>query len=333
MPSAPDKAGRPDKAGEIVIRRVVRKHGADGHGGSAWKVAFADFCLALLALFLVLWLLATREQERLQELLKTPGSLIDEGRGRLMDSMGGPRGSLISREPMPSRGDQVARRSLASGDSDPAGPGQGIRLSKTLYETRADMMELVDVLDRISESAGLSANVHSLITPYGLRVLLHDTDRRGMFRRGSAVPSDAFVSLLHRLGPLFDQIENQMVISGHTDSLQYAERGPDGMSNWQLSSARAMAARTHLLAGGMPSRSVLQVVGLADSAPLNRGDTAAHENRRIELLILTRGQARSISAMFGAPGETQPLIDGADTSLPDYEALDALRSQVTPGGR
>lgn len=325
---------KPDKGGEAVVRRVRKKGGHDGHGSSAWKVAFADFCLALLALFLVLWLLAAREQERLQELLKTPGSLIDDGRGRMSETLGGPRGSLISREPMPSKGDRVAKRDIASGDSEPAGPGNGIRLSKTLYETRADMGELADVIDQLGVQTGLTGNVHSVITPYGLRVMLHDTDKRGMFQRGSSVPSERFAELMRRIGPLFDHIENQMVIVGHTDSVQYVDRSPAAMSNWRLSSERAMAARSDLLAGGMPPHSVLQVVGLADSAPLNVENTAAHENRRIELLILTKGQARSISAMFGAPGATQTLIDGVEVSLPDaddgnYESLDALRSQLT----
>lgn len=340
MASKPKSLGH-DKGGEIVVRKVVRKHGHEAHG-SAWKVAFADFCLALLSLFLVLWLLATREQERLQEMLKTPGSMIDEGRGRLMESEGGPRGSLIAREPMPSNGDRVARRDLASGDKDPAGPGNGIRLSKTLYETRADMAELADALDQLTQQAGLTGNVESFITPYGLRVMLHDTDKRGMFERGKATASARFSTLLEKIGPMLARIENQVVIVGHTDSVPFSSRGPNAMSNWRLSSDRAMAARSHLLAGGMPENSVLQVVGLADSAPFNIKDPSAHENRRIELLILTRGQARTISAMFGAPTRTVPLIDGVEISVPeDDEArqpkedshvatLDALRGQLTP---
>lgn len=332
---------RRNRDADVVIRKVVRKHGHEAHS-SAWKVAFADFCLALLALFLVLWLLAAREQERLQELLKTPGSLIDEGRGRLMETSGGPRGSLISREPMPSRGDRVAKRSLASGDSDPAGPGSGIRLSKTLYETRADMGELADALERLTQQAGLTGNVRSLITPYGLRVMLHDTEKRGMFELGSATASQRFGRLLEQIGPLLARIDNQVVIVGHTDALQYAGRGPNAMSNWQLASDRAMTARRHLLAGGMPATSILQVAALADSAPLNVENPRAHENRRIELLILTRSQARTISAMFGAPASTVPLIDGVEVSVPDAgeeysvqegtshrATLDALRSQLT----
>jgi chemotaxis protein MotB len=318
-----------DKGEHTVVKRVSRKHAEEAHG-SAWKVAFADFCLALLCLFLVLWLMAARQQEYLQDLLKQAGGgLIDEGRGRMVETAGGPRGSLISREPMPSNGDRVAKRSLASGDDAPAGPGQGIRLSKTLYETRADMAELAGTLANVSEQAGLAGNVHSLITPHGLRVMLHDTDKLGMFERGSAMPSERFRHLLQQLGPLFHTIENQMVIVGHTDSVQYANHGPMSMSNWRLSSERAMTARSYLLAGGMPAKTVLQVVGLADAAPLNSKDPSANENRRIELLILTKEQSSTISAMFGAPGPTMPLIDGVDTTVPDEESLDGLHRQLT----
>ena len=328
---------RRSKTEEPVVQRVVRrKKGHGEHHGSAWKVAFADFCLALLALFLVLWLLAAREQERLQVMMKS-ASMIQEGIGRKIETAGGPRGSLISREPMPSNGDRVAKRSLASGEQDPAGPGNGIRVSKTLYETRADMAELAKMLEKLSEQAGLVGNVETLITPYGLRVMLHDTDKEGMFKLGGATASERFGALLTKIGPLFAHIENQVVIIGHTDSLQYADRSPNAMSNWRLSSERAMTARTVLLAGGMPAKSVLQVVGLADGAPLNVTNPAAAENRRIELLILTKAQARTISAMFGAPDETLPLIDGVEVSVPDEsirrETLDELHSQMTVTGR
>jgi len=285
-----------DKGQQAVVKRVTRRHFDEGHGSAAWKVAFADFCLALLALFLVMWLMATRQQEHLQELLKAAGgSLLDEGRGRMSVSMGGPRGSLIAREPLPSNGDTLARRKVASGESEPV---------------------------------GLARNVRTIITPYGLRVLMHDTEKQGMFRRGSSVPNERFRNLLRSLGPLFEQIDNQMLIVGHTDSLPYANQSYNAFSNWTLSSERAMAARSYLLAGGMPAESVLQVVGLADRAPLNPKDTTADENRRIELVILTRGQAQSIAEMFGAPVQTEPLLDGVSTSLPDGDALRALRGQL-----
>jgi chemotaxis protein MotB len=319
-------AARADKTAQAVVRRVSRRRDEEESHNGAWKVAFADFCLALLCLFLVMWLLAARQQESMQELLKAAGGrLMDDGRGFMPETLGGPRGALISREPLPSDNSSLSPRKLSPGDQESDDP-HNVRLSKTAYETRADMMELMRVFEQLGEESGLAGNVQAVITPYGLRVLLHDTDKQGMFERGSAVPSERFVQLLRKLGPVFAQIENQMLIVGHTDSLQYRNRGPAGLSNWALSSERAMAARTHLMMGGMPTGSVLQVVGLADRAPLNTKNTAADENRRIELLILTKGQASSISAMFGAPGETLPLIDGADTSLPSHEDIESLRS-------
>lgn len=318
-----------DKGQQAVVKRVTRRHGEEGHGGSAWKVAFADFCLALLCLFLVMWLMASRQQEHLQDLLKAAGgSLLDEGRGKVSMSMGGPRGSLIAREPLPSNGDTIAKREAATGDSEPRGPGEGMRLSKAHYESHADMVELAQILAQLGAEVGLASNIRTIITPYGLRVLLHDTEKQGMFQRGSSAPNERFRRLLKNLGPLFQQIDNQMLIVGHTDSLQYADQSYSAFSNWTLSSERAMTARSYLLAGGMPSKSVLQVVGQADSAPINPSDTTAHENRRIELLILTRGQAHAIVQMFGAPTDTLPLLDDVSTSLPNSEALEELRGQL-----
>ena len=156
-----------------------------------------------------------------------------------------------------------------------------------------------------------------MVTPYGLRVMLHDTDERGMFVRGSPVPTDRFRRLLRKMGPLFAQMENQMLIVGHTDSLQYANTDTAAYSNWTLSSSRAMAARAHLLAGGMNTDSILQVVGMADRAPLDAAHADAGVNRRIELLVLTRGQSTTIAAMFGVPREKEMLTDDVDTALPD----------------
>jgi chemotaxis protein MotB len=336
-----------------VIKRVKGKGHDDGHGG-AWKVAFADFCLALLCLFLVMWLLAVRQADELEILLKASGgNILDQGSSKTDEAFGGPRGSLIAREPLPSDGDTIAPRKRTRGEvaqqgtksssqsargkgkeasSSPAsapGAPQAPMLSKSLYETHADMQELADVLARLSVQSGLAANLQTIITPYGLRVILHDTDKQGMFQRGSAVANDRFIALLGKLGPVFSQIRNQMLVVGHTDSVQYRDQGPKAKSNWTLSSDRAVAAREYLMVGGMPARSVLQVVGLADRAPFNVQDAGAAENRRIELLILTLAQAQNVSAMFGAPGRTEPLIQNVSTSLPDGDALASLRGQLS----
>jgi chemotaxis protein MotB len=148
-----------------------------------------------------------------------------------------------------------------------------------------------------------------------------------MFERGSAIPSAQFRTLLRKIGPLFSQVQNQMLIVGHTDGVQYASTGPSGPSNWKLSTDRAMAARTQLIDGGMPVNSVLQVVGMADRAPFDPKSRTSDINRRIELLILTTSQAQAIAAMFGKPKESEPLLKGVDTSL-NSSTLDSLRVQL-----
>jgi chemotaxis protein MotB len=196
------------------------------------------------------------------------------------------------------------------------------------YETPEALSMLAKTLSRMSVDAGLASNLESVVTPYGLRVMLHDTDNQGMFVRGSAVPTDKFAKLLGQMGPLFAQMENQMLIVGHTDSKQYANTGFAAFSNWNLSSNRAMAARSQLLAGNMPQESVLQVVGMADRAPLDAKRADAGVNRRIELLILTRGQAEAVANMFGMPGSKTAIIDGVDSELPDRNVLQQLRDKL-----
>jgi chemotaxis protein MotB len=303
---------------QTIVKRGGGKHDHDEHGG-AWKVAFADFCLALLSLFLVLWLMAAREKEALQAMTRDASAGQLEGPGNRPEIATAPRGSLIERFPTLHDG---------TGPAKDAGATSEARVS---YDSPADLKELSKKLEKMSEDAGLAANLQSEVTPYGLRVMLHDTDRQGMFMRGSALPTGRFARLMQKMAPLFAQMENQMLIVGHTDSVQYTFAEKTGMSNWSLSSNRAMAARTQLLIGGMRSDSVLQVVGMADRAPLDAKRTDAGINRRIELMILTRAQSRTVAAMFGAPGATQLLTDGVSVSAPGAGQggeVTALRGQL-----
>jgi chemotaxis protein MotB len=313
-----------DKHTDAVVKRVSRRHDSEEHGG-AWKVAFADFCLALMCLFLVLWVMAARSKESIEEVKRmAEGSLLDEGVGRRMETVGGPRGSLIERNPVPTQGDTLTpKRQVTNGDVEQA--GDELHLSKRRYDKPEDMKELAAVVERLTARAGMAGNLYTEITPQGLRVMLHDTEQQGMFARGSAMPSDRFRALLQKMGPLFAQIENQMLILGHTDALQYADRGHSAYSNWTLSGQRAMAARLQMLDGGLRADSVLQVIGMADRAPLDADNPRAAVNRRIELMILSADQARNLAAMFGMPDASAPLMDGVDASLPRTEAIDLLQ--------
>ena len=318
-----------DKHEQAIIKRSGRKHEEDEHGG-AWKVAFADFCLALLSLFLVLWLMAAREQQAMKEIMmESKGSKVSEGNGVMPEQKGGPRGSLIDRFPMPRTGSGNASgpgKLMSSGEIDPTDRAK----PKVSYQSPEDLAALSRALSKLSAEAGLTSNLESVVTPYGLRVMLHDTDRQGMFVRGSAVPTDRFRRLLREMGPIFAQMENQMLIVGHTDSVKYMNSDNEAFSNWTLSSNRAMSARANLLAGSMNPESVLQVVGMADRAPIDVKNVAAGVNRRIELLVLTRNQANSVAAMFGVAGGVQALTDDIDTTMPDAGALKQLRQKLAP---
>lgn len=312
------QAAKADKHAEAIVKRISRRHDDEGHGG-AWKVAFADFVLALMCLFLVMWVLAARNQERAEEVMRAAGGrVMDDGKGVMPESLGGPRGSLIDRQPLPLDPDPSTR------GSDPQDPS----LPRGKLESTADLQALARVITRLSEDAGLAGNLQTVVTPYGLRVMLHDTDKEGMFARGSAIPNERFRTLLREMGPLFARIENQLLIVGHTDSVPFTRPDMAGFSNWALSSNRAMAARAQLLGGGMAADSILQVVGMADRAPMDMRDPKAGVNRRIEMLVLTSSQARNIAAMFGMPTNATPLAPGVDAAMPDPSALGLLRRQL-----
>jgi len=300
-----------------IVKRGGGKHHDDEHGG-AWKVAFADFCMALMALFLVLWLIASRDAQQAKKIVRDNlASGLIEGSGGKPQIDGSPSGSLIERFQLPK----------SNGGSQ--GPNAGSPSSvRTKYESASELAALAHALQQMSADAGLASNLATVVTPNGLRVMLHDTDRQGMFVRGSPLPTDRFAKLLRSMAPLFEKMENQMLIVGHTDSLQYTYKGPNGYSNTSLSANRALAARGELLSGGMRADSVLQVVGMADRAPFDDARPVAAVNRRIELLILTSAQAASMKSMFGTPAPGETLARDVKVSTPADEAQQELRSQL-----
>ncbi|HEY1130739.1 MAG TPA: flagellar motor protein MotB [Roseateles sp.] len=323
------KPGRSDGQHATVVKRVSRKAHDESHGG-AWKVAFADFCLALLCLFLVMWLLASRNSDRMQVVLKSAGAnLLDDGNGMTNSLASGSRGSLIDRHPVPAYGEAPAQGQSHYSYKAPDSPGAVAPGSRATYERPSELAALARVIERVSADEGLGGNLRMAVTPQGLRVMLHDTDSSGMFVRGSAAPSPRFKALLQKLGPVFAQMRNQLLIVGHTDASQYVDRGPSAFSNWALSTHRAMSARLHLLEGGMPENSVMQVSGMADSAPLDPDDRFAAVNRRIELMILTPRQTQQLSQMFGAPPQSVPLAPNASSG----QGLAALSAESAEAAR
>lgn len=280
-----------DKGHEVIIKRRAKKGHHEEHGG-AWKVAFADFTLAMMALFMVLWIvqpqneMSTRAQA---DMLTNP--LVDGGAGVFDGS---------SRTPLDLDGlpVTVSRQVDAANDAEQPQDGKpGKAQSKKYYGTPAEMRELAELMKALALEVDALANIEVHVVPQGLRVLIKDDQQRYMFQRGSAVLNPHFQRLLTGLSGVLAKVDNKLIISGHTDATPYKQRA--GYNNWNLSGDRALRARNVMVDGGLPAAGVLQVTAQADVMPLRPEQPEDGANRRIEILLLTSKAEGLYRELFG----------------------------------
>lgn len=279
-----ERARRP-----IVIRRKKVVH---GHHGGSWKIALADFMTALMALFLVMWILSSSSREERQgvaEYFRTPlTTAISTGERQSTSSNVIPGGGP---DPTSTEGER-ARIDLNT-ETRPS-------------ETRERFMNLKQ---RIETAVAADPVLRTLrnqlrfeMTPEGLRILLVDTEQRPMFELGSDQVASYMRRLLRTLAPLLNEMPNQLSISGHTDSLPYSG-GQRGYSNWELSSDRANASRRELVAGGLNADKMLRVAGMSDRVAMADTEAGDAANRRIELIVLNQRVVARIRARSGSGEE------------------------------
>jgi chemotaxis protein MotB len=292
---------------QIIVKRQQRRN--SGHqGGGAWKVAFADFTLAMMAFFMVLWILAVSSQEE-REIVAS--RLRDYS---IMDSETNPFDIKNSPYPVdlggfPSVVDDLSPKYDQQGKLIPKhtdrlqsifsdGPEGGYEnLVIGTLESEAQMRQLSGFINDLAEQMQAKNNLEIQIVPQGLRILIRDDADREMYSRGSARISPFFRHLLMALAPIFQRIENRVMISGHTDSTPFAG---DNYSNWELSSDRAMMARRVLQAGGMPPERVGQVIAMSDTMLEDVQNPQGSLNRRIELLIMTTQAEHNLEKLFSS---------------------------------
>ena len=290
--------------GTIIIKKVVK--GGGGHHGGAWKVAYADFVTAMMAFFLLLWLLnvTTDEQRRglADYFAPTAASQSSSGSGGLMGGTSlSTEGARIGQsaplsvvmEMAPPRERKLAEEEEEAPREGKAGNESGEAeeedLLRELAEREQEEFEKAEEALRqaIEESPGLSDMAENLIidnTPEGLRIQLVDQEKASMFASGGSELQENLTKILEKVADVIHRMPNQIAISGHTDSLPF--RGKKDYSNWELSAERANASRRALVGFGVPVSRIATVSGKADTDPLVPENPALPTNRRISIVLL-----------------------------------------------
>lgn len=178
-------------------------------------------------------------------------------------------------------------------------------------KSATELGELATSINTIARDAHMEANLEMEIVPQGLRVLIKDDQNRNMFERGSAQIMPFFKTLLVELAPVFDSLDNKIIITGHTDAMAYKN---NIYNNWNLSGDRALSARRVLEEAGMPEDKVMQVSAMADQMLLDSKNPQSAGNRRIEIMVLTKSASDTLYQYFGQHGDkvVQPLVQKLD---------------------
>ncbi|HWL27695.1 MAG TPA: flagellar motor protein MotB [Burkholderiaceae bacterium] len=301
----------------IVIRRK-RVLVESPHAGS-WKIAYADFVTAMMAFFLVMWLLSLVPQKDLQEIAEyfrmplmtaiTGGNKHDMGASVIP---GGDPSIVPNPNPVQSRGNVHTEGDL-----------RDIRRLEDLKTELEQLIETDPVLSQFRPQLLLD------MTPDGLRIQIIDKQNRPMFATGSAQVQSYMRLILRELGPIFNKLPNSISIAGHTDNVQYAT-GEREYSNWELSSDRANAARKELVAGSMDETKIRRILGLSSSVPLIKENPAAAVNRRISIVVLNRRAERRINEQNESGSTAVNLQDmlepapGPEISIPGMPTLPGI---------
>jgi chemotaxis protein MotB len=304
----------------IVIKRVVA--GGGGHHGGGWKIAYADFMTAMMAFFLVMWLLSIstpKQREGIAEHFRMP----------LRVALAGGEKSSLSSSVIPGGGD------------DPMKKDGEVNQAESPSEDELDADRLATMkkrLDAIIENSPAFKQFRSQIlidiTTEGLRLQIVDSANRPMFDLASARVVPHMRAILRELAPALNDLPNKITLSGHTDAIVYTN-GDKSYGNWELSADRANASRRELVTGGMQEDKVLRVVGLADSMHLDKAQPRNPINRRISIIVLNRrtqdrierenegGIASTTAGAPGAPGA--PAVVPAAPAAPAGPASDNLK--------
>jgi chemotaxis protein MotB len=311
-------SGSGEKAKSTIVIKRIKKGGHGGHG-AAWKIAYADFVTAMMAFFLLMWLLGSTTQGDLK-------GISDYFQSPLKVSLSGGSGAGDATSVIQGGGPSLTQTvgQVKNGESDikKKSPAQMRKELEKIENQRMEELKgkLEAVLLGSDKLAEYKNQIRIEITPDGLRITIIDDFNRPMFALGSATVQPYMKDILHAIGQVLNEVESKVGLSGHTDSAQYSG-GERGYSNWELSADRANASRRELITGGMATSKIVRVVGLADSNLYVKDDPKSALNRRISIIVLNKLAEERINKAdgdidAGKASDIEAALPSAGTVVP-----------------
>jgi chemotaxis protein MotB len=283
---APAKRGKnePEPRPIIVKKIIVEAHG--GHHGGAWKVAYADFVTAMMAFFLLLWILGATTEKQRKGIADYFAPTLVEMRQKSAGA-NGPFGgdSIIAKDHYPHRATQTGSKSLTVPRDASGGSNESSTSNRSKDRIRFGFLAK-QLMTRIAKDKALSKlqqNIHFTDTRQGLRIDLVDKSDFSMFAVGTDALLPDASKLMAQVAQVIDGVPNGVIVRGHTDSLPYA--GGRTVNNWTLSSARAEATRKALAGAGVPQARFARIEGVADNEPFIPANRYDPRNRRISITL------------------------------------------------
>ncbi len=316
----------------IVIKRIKKVVGT--HHGGAWKIAYADFVTAMMAFFLLMWLLGSTTKGDLQgieDYFKTPLKVVLEGGSGSGDSSSVIKGGgkdLTRSEGQVKRGDlptekRIINLKAAQEEFQRLEREKELNMLKAL---KANIEKAVDSNDKLKK---FKNQILLDITSEGLRIQIVDEKNRPMFRLGSSQLEPYTKDILREIGDMLNEVPNRISLSGHTDAHLYAA-DKNGYNNWDLSADRANASRRELIAGGMDPNKIARVVGLSSAVLLNPKDPLDPINRRISIIVMNKRAEESAQHDGGVLEVDTGNADGSGNSSPSAGQAAAMAPSTTP---
>ncbi len=280
----------------IIIKKI--KKGGGGHHGGAWKIAYADFVTAMMAFFLLLWLLNSVTQEQLEGISNyfAPVSVSEStsGSGGMLGGQTISEGSMVSTMAPPPVSDELpepkaAKDSSESIDEETGAPPGDADAEEQMRKKEEEQFKeaeqtLHDAIKNVPELQNLAKSLLIDNTPEGLRIQLVDQEGLPMFPSGGSDPLPHTLKLLRLVAEAIKDMPQKISISGHTDSVKFVTN--NGYSNWELSADRANASRRALIHMGVAPERIARVVGKAETEPLLPDDPTNARNRRLSIVLL-----------------------------------------------